>query len=133
MADDTRPRNKVGKTALRFLLVILTVVILSGCTNINRYDEAILKGGIYKRVRVPLTRDLNFAPSLESEASGKIIRVTEPFSGYSMYTELDSNAIGDIAERHGLDTVYFADHEVFNVLGIWQHDKVLIYGETQGE
>jgi hypothetical protein len=133
MADDTRPRNRAGKTGLRFFLALLPVVILAGCTNINRYDEAILKGGLYKRVRVPLTRDLHYAPALGSAEAGKIIRVTEPFSGYSMYTELDSNAIGDIAERHGLDTVYFADHEIFNVLGIWQHDKVLIYGETQGE
>ena len=133
MPEDTHPDNRIGRTAFRWALAVLLVPVLAGCTNLNRYDQAILRGGIYKRVRVPLTRNLAYAPSMDTEATGKIIRVTEPFSGYSMYTELDSNAIGDIAERHGIDTVYFADHEIFNILGIWQHDKVLISGETQGE
>lgn len=39
-----------------------------------------------------------------------------------------SNAIGDIAKKHGIQEVYFADMEVFSILGIWTRRTVRIYG-----
>ena len=33
------------------------------------------------------------------------------------------------AKKHGLSKVYFADIEIFDVLGIWHHEKLHIYGE----
>ena len=39
-----------------------------------------------------------------------------------------SNAIGEIARKHGFDRVHYADLEIFNVLGIWRQYTVHIYG-----
>lgn len=34
-----------------------------------------------------------------------------------------------IAKANGIETVYFADQEMFSILGIWTSHKVIIYGE----
>ena len=62
------------------------------------------------------------------QRAGKVIKFTEPFSGYGIYTELNTNAIADIAKRHGMNEVYFADMEILDILGIWRHNKLYIYG-----
>ncbi len=51
-----------------------------------------------------------------------------PFS-YYIDVIWDSNAIGDIAKREGIDTVYFVDLEVLKVLGIWSQYTAHIYGK----
>jgi hypothetical protein len=33
------------------------------------------------------------------------------------------------AQRYGLKEVYFADIEIFSILGIWTHEKVHVYGK----
>ena len=88
-----------------------------------------LEGRVFKFVRVPLTMNLDNTPSTIFQANGKIIKVVEPFSGYNFYAEFNSNAIGDIAKKHGLKKVYFADLEIFSILGIFKYEKVHIYGE----
>ena len=62
------------------------------------------------------------------EQTGKVVKITEPFSGYGLYTELNSNAIVDIAKQHGMTEVYFADMEILDILGILRHNKLYIYG-----
>ena len=46
-----------------------------------------------------------------------------------MYAEIDANAIGDIARKNELKKVYFADKEIFNILGVWRMETVHVYGE----
>lgn len=78
----------------------------------------------------PYTTDLHNTRKTDIQGSGTIFHIQEPISGYNLYIELNSNAIGDIAKKHGLTKVYFADLEIFEVLGgIWQHQKLHIYGE----
>ena len=43
---------------------------------------------------------------------------------------MNSNALGDIARRHGVDPLYFADREVFSILGIWKTNRVFLYGDA---
>jgi hypothetical protein len=40
-----------------------------------------------------------------------------------------SNAIGDIAKKNGIETIYFADLEVRRILYIWNQYTVHIYGK----
>jgi hypothetical protein len=40
----------------------------------------------------------------------------------------DSNAIGDIVRREGIDTVYFADMETFSILTVWNTYTLHVYG-----
>ena len=101
----------------------LLMPLLSGC------GSAPLVGLIYTHVRLPLTANLERTPFPSTQpSSGRIIQVKEPFSGYGIYARVNSNAIGDIARKHGVDTVYFADQEIFSLLGIWKTTQVHVYG-----
>lgn len=109
--------------------ILLLLPIISGCLTVGRLDSNILRGKIFKHVRVPYTTDLHNTSVTDIQSHGIIIHIEEPISGYGLYTELNSNAIGDIAKKHGLSKVYFADLEIFSVLGVWRHEKLHIYGE----
>jgi len=41
----------------------------------------------------------------------------------------DSNAIGDIARKNGINTLYYADLETLSVLTIWRQYTVHVYGQ----
>jgi hypothetical protein len=80
-------------------------------------------------IKVPLSVNVVESPVIEIHSEGKIVQIKEPVSGYGFYAEWNSNAIGDVAKRSGLKKVYFADMEIFSVLGIWTYRKVHVYGE----
>ncbi len=103
--------------------------LIGGCLAVGRVDSSILRGKIFTHVRIPYTTDLHNTPVTDIHSDGIIIRIEEPVSGYGFYTELNSTAIGDIAKKHGLSKVYFADLEIFSILGVWRHEKLHIYGE----
>ncbi len=100
---------------------LLFIPLLSGCSP--------LKGMVFTHIRVPYTLDLNNTPVTNIHADGIVFHVAEPVTGYNFYIELNSNALGDVAKKHGLSKVYFADLETFSILSIWKHEKLHIYGE----
>jgi hypothetical protein len=90
----------------------------------------LFKGLIYTRVKIPLAKNLNDTPfAAPSCAGGNIVIIKEPFTGYGIYTEIYSNAIGDIAKKNGLRKVHFADQEIYSILGIWTSSTVYVHGE----
>lgn len=108
---------------------ILFLFLLGGCSYFDQFVGGAPTGNIFTHIRVPYTRNLDNTPVTNIHANGLIIHIEEPVSGYGLYTEFNSNAIGDIAKRNGLTKVYFADIEIFDVLGIWHHERLHIYGE----
>ncbi len=118
-----------SKRLIVFVCLLLSLFILAGCLTFGRMGSSSLKGYVFKYIRVPLTMDLDNTPSTIFQANGKILKIEEPFSGYGLYAEFNSNAIGNIAKKHGLKKVYFADMEIFSILGIFGYKKVYIYGE----
>lgn len=121
-----RPNIRIG-----FFLLVTVMMLLTGCSII--ISDSALEGKVFTYIKVPLTRDLNNTPVGDSSGSGMVIRITEPFTDYNFYTEFNSNAVGDIAKHHGIKTVYFADLEIFDVLGVWTHRKLYIYGIKEQE
>jgi hypothetical protein len=86
---------------------------------------------VYTNVKLPLTVDLKATLLPERPPdSDRIIEIREPFTGLGMYTRVSSNALGDIARQNGMDPLYFADQEVFSILGIWKTQRVFLYGES---
>jgi len=104
-------------------------LLVGGCS--TPVGENGPSGYIFVHTRVPYTTDLHDTPVRKTSGVGRILHVEEPFSGYGLYAELNSNAIGDIASRHGIKTIYWADLEIFSVLGAWQEHKLHIYGEAE--
>ena len=106
------------------IIAALFLLLISGCTT------GPVKGFVYTKVRQPLTRNLRPTPVPGTlPKQGKIIEVKEPLSGYGIYARVNSNAIGDIAKKNGIKTLYFADQQVFSILGIWTSHRVILYGE----
>jgi len=92
-------------------------------------SDNFLQGNPFSIVE-PYTTDLHNTPITDIQGSGTIFHIEEPISGYNLYFEFNTNAIGDIAKKHGITKVYFADIEIFEVLGgIWKHQRLHIYGE----
>ena len=109
------------------LFSMALMALLSGC------GTGPLVGIVYTNVKMPLTRDLKLTPlPAHLPVSDRIIEIKEPFSGLGMYARVSSNALGDIARQNGMDPLYFADQEVFSILGIWKTQRVFLYGETAG-
>ena len=100
--------------------------LFGGCAVLDPND---ISGLIVTNTVTPYTLDLNNTPVTDSKGESSIVRIREPFTGAGVYTELKTNAIGDIARENGLQRVYFADLETFSVLGIWRTDTLVIYGE----
>lgn len=88
------------------------------------------RGIVYTNMRLPLTRNLHQTPTpLEAPNTGRTLEIKEPITGLGLYVQVDSNAIGEIAQRNGMQTLYFADRQFFSILGIWTTDKTILYGE----
>jgi len=118
-----------SKRLIVFICLLLSLFIFAGCLTLGRMGSGSLKGYVFKFVRVPLTINLDNTPATIFQANGKIIKVESPIPGYRFYGEFNSNAIGDIAKKHGLNKVYFADMEIFSIFGIFGYKEVHIYGE----
>ena len=116
-----------GTTTVRWglqLLLLLSLIGLMGCGMITP------SGYIYTNIKLPLTKNLNHTPVPTPDApTGRVLEVKEPFSGFGFYARVDSNAIGDIAKKSGMETLYFADQEIFSILGVWTTTRTILYGE----
>ena len=90
-------------------------LLIAGCTT----------GIIYTHTQQPLTLDMHTTPIVSNSAAGDIKHIQVSFVGVAW----DSAAIGDIAKKHGLKEVYFADLETLSVLRIWNQYTVHVYGQ----
>ena len=116
-------RLTVAKVSF-FLLAAILMGCLAGC------GTGPLVGLVYTRVKLPLTRDLKAAPMpAQPPGSKHTIEIKEPFTGFGMYARVNSNALGDIARQNGMTHLYFADQEVFSILGIYKTHRVILHGE----
>jgi hypothetical protein len=60
-----------------------------------------------------------------SEKTGDIRHIQFSWVGVAW----DSNAIGDIARKRGINEIYFADLETLRVLTVWNQYTVHVYGK----
>jgi len=81
-------------------------------------------GVVFTHVVVPL--DANFDRTVFQADSAR--DDTKRFQ-YRVRIEWGDQAIGEIARRHGIHTVHYADLETLSILGVWTQRWVRIYGE----
>lgn len=115
--------------SLRLLMAsLLTLAWLAG--------SGCVSGRIYSDVTYPLDTDFSNTPVFiekDESANGTIQHIRIPLNYYQIDVVWDSNAIGDIARRRGIETVHYADLQTLNVLGILKTYTVHIYGEAKGD
>ena len=100
-------------------------VVLTACS-----QPLLLNNGLFMHTVEPLTINPNpteVRASLE-QARGSIIQVSYPLSP-ALGVRVGKNGLGDVAKKHGIETVYYADIERWSaLLGLWSQDVVHIYG-----
>ena len=102
------------KRSCLFLLFTAAVLLLAGCSPY---------GIVYTHIKKPLDTNMSRTLVDDSAAQGDIKHIR-------VYVDVmwDSNAIGDIAKKHGIETVHYADMETLSVLGVWHQYTVHVYG-----
>jgi hypothetical protein len=82
-------------------------------------------GLIYTHTLQPLTLDMHNTRVATTSGEGDIKHI----HFWAASVAWDSNAIGDIARKKGLQEIYFADLETLKILGIWNQYTVHVYGK----
>lgn len=106
----------------RILVALALAPLLSAC----------MVGRIYQHTHEPL--DTNFSRTPVFTGKGEVgqaavSHVHVPMTSVQIDLLWNSNAIGDVMKRHGLEEVYYADLETFSILGIWNEYTVYAYGK----
>jgi hypothetical protein len=105
----------------RMSVVIALSLLLAGCSN-----GVLFNSGLYSHTVEPLTFNRNPTEVEQSmlQANGDINHIQ-----FRVSILWGTNGIGEVARKHGIETVYYADIEKLRVLfGIWQEDTVHVYG-----
>lgn len=106
----------------RVLAALACAPLLSAC----------MVGRIYQHTHEPLDLNLSQTPvftGADGTGSSAVDHLHIPLTAVQVDVLWDSNAIGDVMRRSGLEEVYYADLETFSVLGIWQQYTVYAYGK----
>jgi len=109
--------NTIDRTSV----VLTLTLLLTGCSN-----GVLFNSGLYSHTVEPLTFNRN-----PTEVERNIQRANGDISHIQFEIAIlwGTNGIGDVARKHGIETVYYADIEKLRVLfGIWQEDIVHVYG-----
>jgi len=111
------PRAPRLRTLAWTLFAAALFLLLNGC----------VVGLIYTHVIEPLDVNADRTEIVPGSGEGDVKQIR-----YSLVdVSWNSNAIGDIARREGIETVYYADLETLSVLlGIWRQRTVHIYGSN---
>lgn len=97
-------------------MALVPALLLTGC----------VYGGLYTHTVVPLTfnRDPTEVARSQGQATGDIQQIQ-----FYVAVLVGENGIGDVAKKHGIETVYYADTETRSVLfGLWREDIIHVYG-----
>ncbi len=121
-----RKRRRVGLAVLAGMVLLLQ----AGC-GLVRIETSGLYGYIYTKTRMPFTKDLNKTPVVHTQTDGVIVKIKEPFSGLGVYTEFNTNALGDLAKKYNMSKLYYAELETFELFGIWRERRLYLYGEKE--
>ena len=111
-------RRRIFATTVALATLIL---VSSGCVS----------GAIYSHTTVPLDVNFEGAPQKPDHRgpSWKTLTIPVFYYGGRLRFDWGSTAIGDAAERAGIETVYYADLETLSVLGVWTQRTIHVYGE----
>ena len=101
---------------------------IAACIALTACLQGCLYGGaIYQDTTTPFDVNLNNTDVHKEHETGETKRLIIPLAFIAL--TWDSNAIGDIAKKSGMQRVFYADKRVLNILGIWRQEFVTIYGK----
>ena len=91
-------------------------------------------GLVYRHFTKPLSTSFSNTPVYRVDAdpdSVAVRHVVIPVGGLGTSVDFlkDQTALVDLARKHGLKEVYYADLEEFSIMGVWTTYAVHAYGE----
>ena len=111
-------------------MAMIAAMLMSACTAGQGSVYALRgRGLIYSHTWEPLMVNANATRVSGGNGSSGSVKELQI---QSLRVTWSDNAIGDIARKAGLDTVYYADLEVLRVLTVWSQQTVHIYGTSDG-
>ena len=97
-------------------------LLLTGCGRFPR-------GLLYTDYIEPLCQNIRGKELGEKIVAGSTKGIEIPLTRLNLSTEWSSRAIGDVAKKHGIETVNGCDiRREYYVLGIWRREELLVYG-----
>jgi hypothetical protein len=109
------------RAIVKWILAPALALLVAGCSN-----GVLLNSGLYSHTVEPLTFNRQPTEVLEGmdRASGGVSHIQ--FRAGILW---GTNGIGEVARKHGMKTVFYADIERLRVFfGIWRRDIVHVYG-----
>ena len=103
-----------------YITILTLLSFCSGC---------VTAGLLYSNVTRPLDTNMSETPSGVGKAQGKTTHLSFRVNALPVDFGWGSNAIGDIAKKHGLKKVHYTDVEELSILGFWKTYTVHVYGE----
>ena len=104
------------------MAALILLLSLTGCAN-----GVLFNNGLYSHITTPVT--FNQKPT-DLQDVNKLGRGRIEHIQYQITVEVGTNGIGDVAKKHGMETVYYADMERQSFLfGLWQREFIHIYGK----
>lgn len=100
---------------MRRMLMLAVPLLCSG---------ACVNGLVYHHTVTPLTRNFNATPAGPTSGAGD----TKHLQLSYVNVLWESNGIGDIAAKLGLQEIDYADLERLSILGVWTQEWVHVYG-----
>lgn len=117
---------------LIFFLIIL-LVGATGCTFLVNYQAPVVppRVALIETYKAPLMTNFNYT----NVDKGNIIKASSSKTLYfhdilitGMNFSWDDVAIPEIARKGGIKNITYADYEVVNILGVYMHFQVNVYG-----
>jgi len=122
---------------LLFLALQTGGLLLGGCAATEHMGVTPAKGFIFTHYRAPMTCRLEEAPGGvpcgrdlkhgTTSAHAFILDVPQTFQLLSV--GWGDTALDDAARDAGIETIYYADYELLEILGIYKRATVHVYGK----
>ena len=105
---------------IKTLGIFFLICLLNSCTT----------GFIYTDITRPLCVDMRNTDTGSRRAIGSTKKLEIPTTRVDVSAEWSTRAIGDIAKKNNLHTVYYCDRRTLSILGgLFRKQEVIIYGE----
>ncbi len=113
-----------------FLVLACVAALCAGCAGGVMVRTPVVPpvGGILTMYKAPLTTNVEAAPVGLKKGVAWTLYVREPFITNASVAWKDAS-LEAAAKQGGISRIYYADYELFQVLGVFAQFTTIVYGE----
>ncbi len=112
---------------IRFVLPLLTALLLSGCSGIG---SSVVQGHLYTNVVQPYSTDFHDSPVGSKRCVLDEHQFREPVSGYGVSVEWTAGRVLAAARAAGISRISYTEMQTLSfMMGIYRRQRLIIYGD----